>query len=112
MITIIENEMSLHIYKKASNYEVNKWLKESKELNLTEQQKRDLESYELIRFSPFEFYKEKKKVSNVFFRLTLPFYFVTLVLLFALLPIAFIVTGRWGYKKITWFLTWRNRLGL
>ena len=104
--------MSLHRYKKASNYEVSVWLKNSKELNLTDQQKRDMDFHELIRFAPFEFYKEKKKVSGVLFRLTLPIYFIMLVLMFTFLPFSFIINGRWGYKRINWFLTWQNRLGL
>lgn len=104
--------MSLHNYKKASDYEVCKWLEESKELNLTPEQKGNMRNYEIVRFAPFEFYKEKKKINNVFVRLTLPMYSIVLLSLYIYLPINFIISGRWGYKRITWFLNWQNRLGI
>lgn len=90
--------MKLTRLKPASDYEVINWLE--KELELTPYQKGKMRDREIVRFSPFEFYKSrgKEKVS-VLWRLTIiifPFYW--LIFLVGL-PFRFLFTGKWGYGQ-------------
>ncbi|MEO0037328.1 MAG: hypothetical protein RIQ59_539 [Bacteroidota bacterium] len=106
--------MNLHNYEKASEYEVIEWLKQSKDLNLTDQQKSNLYNQEIIRFSPFEFYKQRERISNVWIRLSIIFYPIVWLLLFLALPFKFLIKGSWGYRTedIKWFYKWGNNLGI
>lgn len=98
----------------ASDYEVRKWLENT--LDLTVYQKEKLRDSELIRFSPFYFYKKRPKAkTNIFWRLTIvliPFYYL---ILFCLLPFMFLFTGRWGYSQKFYdkfHAYWMNKLNI
>lgn len=108
--------MKLYNLKKASNYEVRKWI-ESSVPELTSYQKQRIRSDydEIIRFAPFEFYKKKKKTGNsIFTRLSILPLLILLLILFLLLPINFVVSGRWGYDpdKVKWLNNWMHNVGL
>ena len=71
-----------------------------------------LDSEELCdRFSDLnmDFYYEKKTEVNNLVRLTLPFAIILVLLMFILLPITFMITGKWGFpiteknKIYNWF---------
>lgn len=84
--------------KRAHDFDVIKWLENS--LELTDQQKQKLYDQEIVRFSPYYFYKkaEKKKVGFLW-RLTLIAYPIYWILLFCFMPIKAIITGKWGYGR-------------
>ena len=56
-----------------------------------------------------EFYTEKKSKVHPLVRLTLPFALVLMLLMFAFIPIKFIITGEWYYglseenRILNWF---------
>jgi hypothetical protein len=104
--------MNLHNLKEASNYEVEEWL--IKELNLKKDQQRNLRDQEYVRFAPFYFYKTKKNIKNIWFRLSIIFFPFIWLLLFISLPINFIITGYWGFdtKKLKHIFNWMNNIGL
>ena len=102
--------MNFRNLEKANYREVEEWLKKSS-LNLTDYQKRKLWDDEIIRFSPFEFYKNKKSVTNIWLRFSIIFLPIIWVLLFIFLPLTFILTGSWGYgKKFNWILNWMDKV--
>jgi len=105
--------MEFHRYKKASDYEVYDWIKKSIP-ELTNYQKQKIYDNEIVRFSKFEFYKRRKRVSNIWWRLSAVFFPITWILIFISLPINFILTGDWGYsfKTLEWFNIWKNNIGL
>lgn len=45
----------------------------------------------------FEFYNEERTPVNPWMRLTLPFAFILLILMFICLPLLFLITGKWSY---------------
>ena len=98
--------------KKASDFEVQDWL--IKQLELTPYQKSILYDKEIIRFSPFRFFKYKKETKSLLWRFTLPLYPIVWILLVISSPINYLITGRWGYetKIIKWFMDWGYKLGL
>lgn len=99
--------------KQASDYKVEQWLIE--ELKLTPYQKEILRNEELVRFSDFYFFEQREKEkSNIFWRFTLPFYGVFLLLLIIFLPINFLFTGKFGYKNKLYSIVqyWKNKLKL
>ncbi|AMR34175.1 hypothetical protein A0256_23340 [Mucilaginibacter sp. PAMC 26640] len=98
--------------RKASHFEVQDWL--IKELELTPYQKSKLYDKEIVRFSPFDFFKYKRKTKSLLWRFTLPIYPVIWVLLVISSPIVYLITGRWGYETryIQWFRNWAYNLGL
>lgn len=103
--------MKLSRLKQVNNYEVEEWLKDK--LRLTSYQKELLHQQEIVRFSPFTFFKPKQKEKvNWLWRLTLLFYSVFLLLLIICLPLTFIITGKWGYygKIETILYNWENKL--
>lgn len=102
--------MNLRNIQKANDYEVENWLKESIP-ELTSYQKSKIYDNEIIRFSPFEFYKEKETTSNIWLRLSVIFLPVVWIILLLFLPITFILTGRWGYnKRFNWILNWMDKV--
>lgn len=105
--------MNLTNLKRASNFEVEEWL-EKNIVELTTYQKQKMSEDEIIRFSPFKFFKHRKKVDNILVRLTVIFIPIVWIILFLTLPINFLITGNWGYKydKLNWFNKWRNACGL
>ena len=60
-----------------------------------------------------DFYYEEKQPVSLWTRLTLPFAFITILLMIAGLPIAFFITGQWGYSLgekniiLNWFRSLR-----
>lgn len=96
---------------KASYLEVQSYLKKS--LNLTDYQMCKMYDNDTIRMSPFEFYKRKKKISNIWLRLSIIFLPIVWLLLFIGLPINFIITGRWGYNsKFNFIINWLDNLNV
>jgi len=91
--------MNLSRLKKASDYEVRDWL--VKELELTPYQQRIIRDKELIRWSPFDFYKDKQKESVSFlWRLTMIFIPIYILLVWIYNPVQFIITGKWGISQV------------
>lgn len=105
--------MTLHNLKKAPNYKVEKWLKDSIP-NLTPYQQDVIYQNEIVRFAPFEFYEERPKVKSIWWRLTIVLVPLAYISLAVGLPFAFIITGRWGYddRYMEWLRTWFNKIGL
>lgn len=104
--------MNLRNKTKASDYEVRKWIEESIP-ELTKYQKTKIYQDEMVRFSPFYFYKDKKKVNSIWLRLSIILLPVVWLSLVVFMPINFMFTGKWGYgKKMNWFLSWIDRLGV
>lgn len=106
--------MNLSRLEKASTYEVNDWLKDK--LKLTDYQCELLRDREIVRFSPFEFYKfkEVEKVSFLW-RLTLIFVLPYFILLFVWMPIQYMITNEWGYSQNfqdKFHRPWMRKLGL
>ena len=106
--------MSLSKLKKAPNYEVSNWL--IKALDLDERQKRTLRDFEIIRFAPFDFYKDKNKSKrSIFWRFTLLLIPIYIPLCYLYLVLTFLVTGKWGVSRIfldKFHYPWMNILGL
>lgn len=63
-----------------------------------------------LRGSNIKFYKTEKKETPLLIRLTLPFAIILFLALFLLLPIKYVITGRWGYK-VEWIQNWLRALG-
>ena len=105
--------MSFHNYKRASDYEVRRWLEKSIP-ELTNYQKEKMRDFDFLRSSPFEFYIRRKKVKKVWLRFSIIFFPIVWILIYLSLPFNFILTGSWGYsnKSIKWFTNWINELGL
>lgn len=92
--------------KEAQDWEVKEYFAEN--LNLSNEQKRILS--EVIEKSTFYFYKEKDYQPNFLLRLTILLFPIAYLLVLVGLPINFIITGKWGYGKVNWFLNWLNNL--
>lgn len=90
--------MKLTNLKRASDYDVNNWLK--KKLELTPYQYDKLTSEEIIRFGRYEFYEqaEKGKIS-IAWRLTIFLFPIYYLVLFIFLPFTMLFTGKWGYGQ-------------
>lgn len=104
--------MKLHNLKPADTHAVNKWLIDK--LNLGPYQKEKLHKDEIVRYAPFQFFEQKKKVNSKWMRLTLIPYCIIYLLILISLPFKYFITGRWGYayEKIKWFDNWQYKLGL
>ena len=90
--------MNLTNLKPAADHEVQKWLEES--LELTQYQKSLIYNNELIRWGPFDFYKDRnKEKSSGWWRLTLLLFPIYWILLIVAMPLKFIMTGKWGYNQ-------------
>ena len=61
-----------------------------------------------------DFYYEEEIPVSFWMRLTLPFAIVTMLLMFIGLPIAFLITGKWGYSltEKNYLLNWLKSLRL
>lgn len=105
--------MGLLNLKKASNIEVENWLLK-KIPNLTKEQMRFIRDDEIIRFSPYRFYKRGKKTKNVFVRLSIIFIPFVFIVLAIGLPFNYFITGYWGYddNKINWLTNWLSSCGI
>lgn len=107
--------MNFSNIKPAKDYEVENWLRES--LNLTEYQKSKLLQDEIVRWAPFEFYKERSnEKATPLWRLTLFLFPIFWIILFIGLPIVFIIKGKWGYNDsfalIRFYHFWCRKLNL
>lgn len=104
--------MILKNIKEVPNYKVEKWLNKNIK-NITKYQEEWIRNEEIIRFAPFKFYEKKKKVTNIFFRISILFIWIPFVLLALNLPFNFLITGTWGYsnKNINWFTAWAESCG-
>lgn len=98
--------------KKVYQSEFIDWL--DKEIKLTDYQKQKIYNDEVFRWCPYDFYKEKKRITNFWIRLSILIYPLVYIGIFISLPFKFLFTGRWGYnsQKIQWFRNWANNLGL
>lgn len=63
-----------------------------------------------LRGSNLEFYETKQKKVPILIRFTMPFAFITLILLICVMPLAFMITGRWGYH-FQWINNWFRSVG-
>lgn len=66
---------------------------------------------EKLRCSDMRFYEYKLEPVPVWMRFTLPFALVMWVLMFAFLPINFMINGKWGYEQGGWIYNWFKSLG-
>jgi len=64
-----------------------------------------------LKGSNIVFHKENVKHVTLLRRLTLPFAILTLIIGFIFMPIAFMITGKWGYDK-NWIYNWFKSLNL
>lgn len=103
--------MKLINLKKVSDYKVEKWLEDNIR-ELTVSQKQWIRNEEMVRFAPFEFYERRKKVDNIFVRLSVIFIPVIWVLLVIGMPFNFFYTGTWGYKNLKWYSKWVSACGI
>lgn len=105
--------MNYSNYKTASDWDVEKWLKESP-LNLTPYQVETMRASEMVRFAPFEFIKRRKRQTNLLIRLSLVLYPFVWIILFLGLPFTYLINGKWGYseKVFGWYSQWTVNLGL
>jgi len=103
--------MRLINLKRASNFEVQKWIEESIP-ELTKYQKNKIIDDEIVRLAPYEFYKRGKKVDSIWVRLSVVFIPIAWMILLIGLPFNFFITGKWGYGKIEWFCKWTTMCGL
>lgn len=92
--------------KEATDREVEKYFIEN--LNLSIEQKDKLSR--IVEYAPFYFYKEKDYQPNFLLRLSILLFPIAYLILLLGLPINFIITGKWGYGKINWFLNWLDNL--
>lgn len=51
-----------------------------------------------LRGSDLQFYYVEKAKSPIWIRLTLPIALIVMLTLFILMPVNYMITGRWGYK--------------
>jgi hypothetical protein len=99
------------IYKRAHHWDVeNYFLK--KIPDITPYQKERIRNDEIFRCNPFFIYIKKEKTTNPFIRLTVLVWPLVWFILMLGLPFNYLVTGRWGYGKIEWFVNWSKSLGI
>ena len=62
----------------------------------------------------FDFYVDKQAPVRFWIRFTLPIAIVVMLIMFLLMPVAFFITGRWGYSlsKKNRLLNWFRELRL
>ena len=96
---------------RVSENEVKKWLYDNIR-DLTETQKRWIRDEEIVRFAPFEFYKTPKRVTNVFYRFSVILLPIVWTLLMVLIPFKFLLTGKWGYDNLEWWVKWVRNCGV
>jgi hypothetical protein len=103
--------MKFHQYKKARNSDVENWLKESIP-DLSPYCKHKITENEIIRDAPYDFFELQEPVTNFWFRLTIVFIPIVFIVLFALLPVFFLFSGKWGYstKYIQWYYDWLGKI--
>jgi hypothetical protein len=91
--------MNLSALERASDIEVEAWIKKNIP-ELSPYQKEHIRDREMVRSSPFYFYKRKKKEKvSILWRFTIIAVPVYILLLYLSLPIKMIITGSWGYGR-------------
>ena len=75
-------------------------------------QKEFIRSGELVRYAPFEFYEKGKKINNIFVRLSIIFMPIAFIVLVFGLPINFLIKGKWGYDRLSWYSKWVSAVGI
>jgi len=105
--------MNLSNLKRANNSDVEKWFLKSIP-EITPYQRSIIDENEIIRTSPYYFFKSKKYVSNVWLRFSLFALLIVFIILIIGLPFTFFITGKWGYdyEKIKWFHKWSDKCGI
>ena len=63
-----------------------------------------------LRGSQLVFYKKENVRTSFVMRITLPLSFVAMIVLFIGMPINYIISGKWGYKR-NWIANWFRSLG-
>ena len=109
----LNKNMNLYRYEIVGNHEVRKELENK--LQLTDYQKGVIDM--VIDDLPFRFVKmETYNKSNPFFRLTLPLFFITWLVIFCSMPFKYLVTGDCFYsyegKVIKLLESWKKKLDL
>ena len=106
--------MNLRNKKQAWDSEVERWLIEEIP-NITPYQKEFIRT-DFVRFSRFYFYKDKPKTDNILTRLTIVFVPFAFLIVLAILPFNYIITGRWGLgrDKVLWrrYTRWIESLNI
>lgn len=106
--------MNLSRLRKASDYEVTAWLIE--ELKLTTDQQHIIRDRELIRWSPYDFFKTKQKESVSFlWRFTMLVIPIYIILVWLYNPLQFMLSGKWGISNRfldSFHYPWMNKLKL
>lgn len=106
--------MKLSQLERANEWEVSKWLEENI-VELTPYQKQKLSDHEVLRFSPFYFYKrsEQRKVS-ILWRFSIILYPIYIIAILLFNPIKWILTGKWGYSQKffdNFHAKWNRKMG-
>ena len=65
-----------------------------------------------LRGSGLIFYEEKKKSKPSWIRFTLPFALITIVILFIIHPIKYMITNQWGWENSFFLFKWFEKLRL
>lgn len=101
--------------REANQSDVIKWF-EKNVVELTVYQKERLRDDEAFRWGPLYFYYRKEQEPTKFlWRLTYPIFMVYFIMMWLMLPVFFLVTGRWIYPQ--WLLNrihypWCRKLNL
>jgi hypothetical protein len=64
-----------------------------------------------MRGSNMEFYYKEEIKTSLLIRLTLPFALIIMLILLIVMPINYIISGKWGYKWL-WFANWLESLNI
>ena len=105
--------MILNRYKPASLFSVREWIEDSIP-DLTVYQKERIRYDEMVSNSPFDWYEERQREKvKLIWRFSIIVYFIVIIILLLLIPINFLITGRWGYsyKKLKFIYDWSKKLG-
>lgn len=100
--------MKFRNLKKASNFEIADYFRDK--LNITKDNYHYFKMVDYIEKAPFYFYKKKEYQPNILWRLSILLFPLVYLVVIIGLPINFIITGRWGYGRMNWFLKWLDNL--
>jgi hypothetical protein len=64
-----------------------------------------------LRGSNLQFYLKESVPTPIWIRFTLPFCLIVILILFLMMPVNYIIVGKWGYKW-QWLSNWLRALGL
>ena len=74
--------MNISNLKRASHYDVRKWLENKLELTTRQKEKLYCDGDELLRFSKYHFYERTEKQTNLLWRITILIYPIYLSIIF------------------------------